>query len=117
MTTRSITVRWTQVGFHMWPEAPPRRAYLTSRHRHLFYFELTVGVSHNDRDIEFHDLRDFAAAVITEQEMGRSSCEDLATTILEAVAMHLSASGAEDRPMSCTVWEDNEVGATVMVGG
>ena len=113
-TTRHIAVRWTQVGFHRWPEAPPRRDYLTSRHRHLFYFELVAPVEHNDRFIEFHDLLDFAREVITDKELGRQSCEDLAETVIDAVAADLDRQGVAPRELACTCWEDNEVGATVV---
>jgi hypothetical protein len=59
-TTMTITVRWTHPGFHAWPEAPPNRAYLRDRHRHLFYYELTIPVTHADRQVEFHDLLEYA---------------------------------------------------------
>ena len=58
-----IFVRFEQVGFHCWPDAPSHRAYLRASHRHLFGIEVTTRVDHDERDIEFHDLRDEAAAL------------------------------------------------------
>jgi len=107
-----VTVRWEQIGFHCWPEAKGTREYLSSRHRHKFYFEVTVSVFHNDREIEFHDLLDQARAIITEEELGRSSCEDLAYRIIESLRDTYKESAIR-RDWTCSVFEDNEVGATV----
>lgn len=106
--TKSITVRWTREGWHRWPEAEGVRDYLSSRHRHLFHYELTVIVEHNDREIEFHDLLEYARENSLGGELGRRSCEDLGEVVLKAVA-----SQYPNRNYSCTVWEDNEVGATI----
>jgi hypothetical protein len=109
---RTVTVRWEQVGFHCWPEAAGVRQYLSTRHRHKFFFTLTVDVFHNDREIEFHDLLDFAKGIIIEQELGRQSCEDLATTIIDAVVAKYPQT-ATTRTIRVSVFEDNEVGATL----
>jgi hypothetical protein len=47
-----IFVRFEQVGFHCWPDAPSHRAYLRASHRHLFGIEVTTHVDHDERDIE-----------------------------------------------------------------
>ena len=107
-TTRSITVRWSKEGWHNWPEAEGVRDYLASRHRHIFHYELTVSVEHNDREVEFHDLLTFARAASLDGELGRTSCESLAELVLTAVQKEYRG-----REYSCTVWEDNEVGATI----
>ena len=108
----SIFVRWTQEGWHRWPEASGTREYLASRHRHLFHYEVTITVEHNDREIEFHDLLHLCCGVVTESELGRSSCEDLARRIVDVVR-----SQYPNRPFySCSVSEDGEVGATVTEG-
>lgn len=73
------------VGFHRWPEAPDSRDYLRSRHRHEFNIRASVRVSHSDRDIEFHDLRDMIADWWGpgSKELGRMSCEDIALEVKE----------------------------------
>lgn len=111
--TRSITVTWNQLGYHCWPEAGdmlPDRAYLASKHRHQFHYEVTIPVEHNDREIEFHDLLDFCRYVAPEEgaDLGRMSCEDMAVKVGEAVLIRHPG-----RSVTVTVWEDKEVGATV----
>jgi hypothetical protein len=74
-----IFVRFEQVGFHFGPDAPSHRAYLRATHRHLFGIEVTTTVDHDERDIEFHDLRDEAAAPfrglsISKQDFGPREC-------------------------------------------
>lgn len=112
MLSQTVTVRWEQIGFHCWPEAEGVRAYLSQRHRHKFFFEVTVDVFHNDREIEFHDLLDQARRVIGTEELGRMSCEDMALKVIEALRS-LYPETAHRRGWSCSVFEDNEVGATV----
>ena len=56
----TIRVRFSEPGFHCWPQAPERRAYLRNPHRHLFYVTVACIVSHDEREIEFHDLLDEA---------------------------------------------------------
>lgn len=107
--SRTITVRWTQPGYHRWPEAGGRRDYLSDRHRHLFHFEVSMAVGHNDREVEFHDLLDHARAWRDDlgSEFGRMSCEDIALEVGAHVAK------AWCRPMTVAVFEDGECGATV----
>tara|TARA_Y100000310_G_scaffold182310_1_gene182392 strand:- start:1796 stop:2164 length:369 start_codon:yes stop_codon:yes gene_type:complete len=115
-TETTITVRWASPGFHLWPDADDatngRRAYLGNRHRHLFYYEVTVGVDHQDREIEFHDLldlgREFTARRLDHEAR---SCEMLAAEVLDHLQTNLAV--VSNRNRSCSVWEDNEVGATV----
>jgi hypothetical protein len=111
VTDRRITVATSGVGFHRWPEAADTREYLSSRHRHRFFYRVTVPVSHNDRDIEFHDLLDVvgSSAPLTRTEHGRSSCEDLAGEVAEAV-QHAYPSVSW---VTVEVTEDDEVGATL----
>lgn len=110
-----IFVRFEQVGFHCWPDAPSHRAYLRTPHRHLFAIEVSTPVDHDERDIEFHDLRDEAAAIfrslaISKQDFGTQSCETLARRL----AMQLADRYA--RTVSVIVSEDGECGASVEVG-
>jgi hypothetical protein len=103
-------VRWTQIGFHRWPGATDRRAYLANRHRHLFHFAATISVTHDDREVEFHDLLDLVRNCTAGwgEELGGKSCEQMAELILVCVGVAYPA-----RAMSVTVSEDGEVEATV----
>lgn len=90
----ALTTVWATtklVGFHCWPEAPENRDYLRSRHRHEFHVTAWVKVSHEDRDVEFHDLREIIRSWWGEgdQELGRSSCETLANRL----NFHLASQG------------------------
>lgn len=91
--TRSVRVRQTFTGYHEWPEAQGERAYLASRHRHEFTVTAELGVTHADREVEFHDVADFLARCLhgnfasdptlhaTTYELGRRSCEDVGAVI------------------------------------
>lgn len=82
-TTVWSTVRL--VGFHNWPDAHEARAYLRDRHRHEFVFTVHVKVGHEDRDVEFHDLRDLIADwwAIDGPERGAASCERMARELAD----------------------------------
>lgn len=111
--TRTITVRWTAVGFHRWPDAAevlPERAYLADRHRHLFYFTAEVEVDHHDREIEFHDLLDYLQANGPSGELGSQSCEDLAHDVA-----YMIEGRHPGRRRRVSVFEDNECGATIEI--
>lgn len=111
MITRTVTVNWTQVGWHRWPEAEGERHYLALTHRHLFHYTVEMEVEHNDREVEFHDLLDFARQVAPTPDvhLGRMSCEDMAEQVIDK----LLARYGRERDMSVTVSEDDEVGATL----
>ena len=51
--TRYITVRGQYDGFHKWADAPDEVAFLKNLHRHLFKWEATIQVYHDDRELEF----------------------------------------------------------------
>lgn len=58
ITTTEVTAKTSFAGMHNWFDAPQGRHYLSHEHRHLFIVEATVSVAHDDRDVEYHDLRD-----------------------------------------------------------
>jgi hypothetical protein len=102
-------------GFHCWPEAPAHRSYLAVRHRHLFHVRADVAVMHDNRDVEFHDLRGWITAWWGEgdRECGTMSCEQVArelATYLDGLAVPV---------LSVAVSEDGEAGAvlTISYGG
>jgi hypothetical protein len=104
----TIFIRFTSEGFHHWPTAPPSRAYLANSHRHLFYVEVQTHVSHDDREIEFHDLLDKAKSLFPAGDLGGRSCETLAGDLAGALSKQYR------RPFRVAVSEDNEVGASVL---
>lgn len=111
--TRVVTVRWATPGYHRWPEAADvlaSRAYLAATHRHLFHYEVSVRVAHNDRDVEFHELLAYAReqAPWADVDLGRMSCEDLAERVARSVMKRWPG-----RWCRVSVFEDGEVGATL----
>lgn len=111
----SVTV-WAAArlpGFHCWPSAPPHRAYLRDRHRHLFHVRAAVAVRHDDRDTEFHDLMDLVRQWWGpgDRECGAASCEALARDL----AAFLGSRGLAVAEVE--VSEDGEAGAVFVPGG
>ena len=107
MTSSTIFVRFQVPGFHHWPEPTPQRAYLGQRHRHLFHVEVRTKVEHDDREVEFHDLLDFARSEFPGGELGAQSCEMMARSLGNKIARRFG------RAVEVTVSEDGEVGAAV----
>lgn len=114
----TITVRTSVVGFHRWPAASGSRDYLARLHRHLFSIEATLGVRHDDRDVEFHDLLELITQYLakfdpdgTAARFGSWSCETIARSILDDVLMTCAPDAGYWR---VDVSEDGENGATIV---
>lgn len=105
-------VRFDREGWHNWPTAPDNRAYLRHPHRHLFQFEVGVSVGHQNREIEFHDLRDFCLSAVPDRHNhGSRSCELIARELIAALVDTYGA----DRRYAVAVFEDGENGAVVVL--
>ena len=108
-----IDVGFTVEGLHNWPAAPSHRAYLASPHRHLFHVSVRVAVKDDDREIEFHDLREQGRKTMVGYldggSFGGQSCEHLARRLATDL------SNLHARPVTVHVSEDGEFGATVLV--
>ena len=111
----TITVRFTQSGYHRWDQAPRSRAYLRQRHRHLFHVSVTTPVRHLNRELEFHDLIDAATQELRmfcdsrrgeTYNFGNRSCEDIASGLATRLR------DVYDRSFTVSVFEDGECGAT-----
>lgn len=115
---KSVVISTCSVnGFHAWPDAPADLAYLSTRHRHAFYFKVEVRVGHDNRQVEFHQLqraaRYFLEAIFPkggnggEFEFGSRSCEMIASELLQRMVKEGWTVTAIE------VWEDNECGGRV----
>ena len=102
-----IAVRFTAEGWHHWPGASGVREYLGAKHRHLFHVEARIPVGHDDREVEFHDLLDYARKEFGDGDFGASSCEVLARNLAEKMARQYG------RACRVSVFEDGEVGSEV----
>lgn len=110
----SVWCTFTRVGFHCWPmaaEVLPNRVYLADRHRHLFHVRVEVPVMHDERDVEFHELRDYAETWWpSDGELGALSCETIARQVADYVL------GKWLLPwIQVMVSEDGEAGAVVRI--
>ena len=103
---RFAIVRFAVEGFHNWPNAVPPREYLAARHRHMFHYEVQIGLVHNDREIEFHDFLAFCKDNCMKGEMGGASCEDMAEALIKKITLRYPG-----RKVIVKVFEDGEVGA------
>lgn len=118
-TTVWVTHRFA--GFHCWDGAPASRAYLGARHRHVFHVRVEVPVSHDDRDVEYHDLLSAVRTVCSNLgpptddraavELGGRSCEMIAREIASSVK---GLFATQLRQISVDVSEDGECGSTVV---
>ena len=92
---------------HHWPDCPiPEVNFLKHPHRHLFYVVMKFRVGHNDRDIEFinmkMDVEDFIMREYYNQFLGKKSCEDIAEELMN-----------DFKADFVSVFEDNENGAEI----
>lgn len=117
---RSIIVKTQLEALHHWPNIPSEHPmqFLKHSHRHIFHIELKFKVGHNDRDLEFIDVkyridlflkeyfrRDTISGLV---DMGATSCETLCEILLNGFE-YLGA-------FEATVLEDGEMGSTLTFG-
>ena len=111
-----IIINTTFDALHHWPDCPEdhSQSYLRNPHRHLFYIRMKWPVHHDDRDMEFIELKKRVdrrllmhyAPVISEHiirsaNLKGMSCEMLAAWLLEQFP----------EASYCRVMEDNENGS------
>ena len=119
---RYIKVSFQREGIHKFPGADTNPDYATGDwrdvsflgypHRHIFYFYVTLGVSHNDRDVEFiqfkrelerlYDEVDSSTAVL---KLDYQSCEMIAESLINYIEEKYP-----NRAVRVEVYEDNENG-------
>lgn len=117
---RTIFVRFQKEGIHKYPAAAtdPNLAtgdeydvsFLATPHRHIFHFEVTIEVFHNDRDIEFIQFKrwlenQYSQGILA---LDNKSCEMISDDLYEVIATRYP-----NRNIVITVSEDNENGATI----
>lgn len=109
---RYITARGQYVGFHKYEDAPDEVAFLRHRHRHVFKWEATIQVFHDDRELEFFMVKDLIENEIlkfTLLQDNLGSCEMQA----EKMLMGLLHEYGTLRYYQITVSEDGENDGTV----
>jgi len=118
---RTIFVRFQKEGIHKYPAAAtdPNLAtgdeydvsFLATPHRHIFHFEVTIEVFHNDRDIEFIQFKRWLENQYSQNilALDYKSCEMISDDLYEVIATRYP-----DRNVVIRVSEDNENGATIV---
>jgi hypothetical protein len=117
ITSRRIEVKFTKEGIHKYPAAltDPKLAtgdwddvsFLGNPHRHIFHFYVSIGVQHNDRDIEFIQFKRWLERQYDSgaMQVDYKSCEMLAEDLIKLIADRYN------RSMTVRVYEDDENGA------
>ena len=118
---RTIFVRFQKEGIHKYPAAATDPAlatgdeydvsFLATPHRHIFHFEVSIEVFHNDRDIEFIQFKRWLENQYSQGilELNYKSCEMISDDLYEVIATRYP-----DRNIAIQVSEDNENGATIV---
>lgn len=85
-------------------------SFLANLHRHTVYFYVRVNVLHNDREIEFFQLKRFCQSIFPgdTHNVGSSSMEQLAERLLQELTHR-----HPNRNWEIRVLEDNENGAVI----
>ena len=104
-----IFIKTSFIGFHYWSNAHQSRDYLRYRHRHRFNIYVSCEVTHNDRDVEFHDLIEYVDQVMIKYRLNNSdnlgSCEMMADYLYEELIKNLF------KIIEVRIDEDDECGA------
>ena len=118
---RTIFVRFQKEGIHKYPAAATDPAlatgdeydvsFLATLHRHIFHFEVTIEVFHNDRDLEFIQVKRWLENLYAGKilELNHKSCEMISDDLYEVIATRYP-----DRNIIINVSEDNENGAAIV---
>ena len=118
---RQIWVTFQKEGIHCYPAAATDPAlatgdaydvsFLASPHRHIFHFEVTIQVFHNDRDIEFIQFKRWLENLYAggTLELNYKSCEMISDELYDQIAARYP-----DRNIVINVSEDGENGAVIV---
>jgi hypothetical protein len=84
-------------------------SFLGTPHRHIFHFNVAIQVFHNDRDLEFIQVKRWLENLYRGTlELNHKSCEMIADDLYLAISNRYP-----DRDIHITVSEDGENGATI----
>jgi hypothetical protein len=112
---RMIWVRFQREGIHCYPAAatdPKLKdvSFLANPHRHMFHFEVAIQVFHNDRDIEFIQVKRWLESLYSGTlELNFKSCEMISDDLYEVIASRYPG-----REVTIKVSEDDENGAVIV---
>jgi hypothetical protein len=111
---RFIWVTFQREGIHCYPAAATDSnladvSFLANEHRHIFHFNVSIEVFHNDRDIEFIQFKRWLESLYQNKlELNFKSCEMISDDLYEVIASRYPG-----RDIEITISEDGENGATI----
>ena len=117
---RTIFVTFQKEGIHCYPAAATDPAlktgdmydvsFLGTPHRHIFHFNVSIEVFHNDRDIEFIQFKRWLENLYSQGtlKLDYKSCEMISDDLYEQIA-----SRYPNRDITIDVSEDNENGCHI----
>lgn len=118
MKSTLIYVTFQKEGIHKYPAALTDTnlatgdeydvSFLGYPHRHIFHFKVSIGVEHNDRDVEFIQAKRYMESLYTDNvlDLNFKSCEMIAEDLYEKISAKWP-----NRFICIDVSEDNENGA------
>lgn len=114
--SKTLTLIWVTFklpGIHCYPNAPEDVAYLRSPHRHMFGFKVSIEVFHGDRELEFHQFKNWLVSLYQQGtlELNHKSCEMISDELAEHIVGKYP-----DRKIVITVDEDEECGSSSFYG-
>lgn len=109
----TIWFTFQKEGIHKYPAAATDPnladvAFLAHPHRHMFFFKIWIEVFHDDRDIEFIQVKRYCESLYIEDvlQLNHRSCEMLCDDLADVLALKYPG-----RYIKISVSEDNENGA------
>jgi hypothetical protein len=102
-------------ALHCWAKCPiDEVSYLRDMHRHMFYVKAFVEVNHDDRDVEFIQLKHNMQAYLM-QKYPHDQLSPFPVLVLQSMSCEMLAQDLLERfnLVRCEVNEDNENGAIV----
>lgn len=109
----SIVVRFQKEGIHCYPAAATNPKlkdveFLAHPHRHIFHFEVSIEVRHEDREIEFIQFKRWLESLYKEDvlQLNYKSCEMISDELADTINDKYP-----NRMLSIGVFEDGENGS------
>lgn len=106
---RDITIKGEYEGFHKYEDAPDEVAFLRHLHRHIFKWRAVIGVTHDNRELEFFMVKRVIETEILPFQGTLGSCEMQAEFILQGLVNKYGP----DRFYLVSVSEDGENEGTI----
>ena len=117
---KMIWVTFRKEGIHRYPAAATDPAlatgdeydvsFLANEHRHIFHFRVWIGVTHNDRDIEFIQFKRWLENLYKDSilTLDHKSCEMMSDNLYDMISQKYP-----DREVWIEVSEDGENGSFI----